>query len=261
MASTKIFQKNNSHILYDACAISKPSENLFDPVWLEQNAQIKQIGLAQDVNGEASGEKMAMGRGAAWSVNYDNQDWVLRHYKRGGMVAHWNKAFYLGVSLSSTRAWKEWYFLNSLFSLGLPVPQPIAAYVNWTYSRMFCLYTAAILIKEIPSAVTLAEKCQQQGIDEETWKSVGACIQIFHRQGVYHADLNANNILFDPSNKVYLIDFDKSCIKSNGVWKSENLKRLHRSLNKLQGIYEEFNFSEQNWDALMDGYNTEVNVL
>lgn len=241
MTSTKIIQQNKSHILYDACVISKPSENLFDPEWLAKDAAIQPIGHADNV----------MGRGAAWFVEYNAQQWVLRHYLRGGMVAACNKELYLGFSLSATRAWVEWNLLQTLITLNLPVPQPVAACVSWPYSRFAGLYKAAILIKKIPNAMTLAEKCQQKNTDRDMWKSVGQCIKKFHAHNVYHADLNANNILFDQNNKIYLIDFDKGSIKSGNRWKAENVNRLHRSLIKLQGLHKDFEFSNNDWSMLM----------
>ena len=256
MASTKIVHKNKSHILYDACVISKPGENLFNPEWLAQHAEIEQIGQAEDSQQQPGQQQIQMGRGAAWFVDYEDQQWVLRHYQRGGMVAHWNKQYYLGLSLAVTRAWREWYFLNTLFSLGLPVPQPIAACVSWPFGRLFCVYKAAIIINRIPHAMTLAEKCQQP-LSLEAWQNVGRCIRKFHRHGVYHADLNANNILFDQDDKIYLIDFDKGSIRPDGAWKNENLNRLHRSLLKLQGLHGDFKFSEEDWLALIEAYKVD----
>jgi len=223
---------------------------------LAQQAEIKQIDQAEISPQQSTQQQIQKGRGAAWFVDYDDQQWVLRHYQRGGMVAHWNKQYYLGVSLAATRAWKEWYLLNSLFSLGLPVPQPIAACVNWSFGRLFCVYKAAILINRIPHAMTLAEKCQQP-LSVEAWHNVGRCIRKFHNHGVYHADLNANNILFDQDDKIYLIDFDKGCIRPDGAWKDENLNRLRRSLLKLQGLHEGFKFSEEDWLALIEAYKLE----
>jgi 3-deoxy-D-manno-octulosonic acid kinase len=256
MPATKIIQQNKAHILYDACVISTPSEDLFNPQWLvqqtKQKIEIKPV--AHESNDAMGLQPMSMGRGAAWFVDYDKQQWVLRHYRRGGMLARWNKQLYLGVSLEATRAWQEWRLLNSLYALDLPVPQPVAAWVTWPYGRWSGLYKAAILINRIPHAMTLAEKCQRQNVSVEIWRSVGQCIRMFHNHNVYHADLNANNILFDQNDKVYLIDFDKGCIKSNGMWKAENLNRLHRSLLKLQGMYAGFGFLEKDWGVLLDVY-------
>lgn len=229
--------------------ISKPTTNLFNPDWLLQEAEIEPVEQETDAQ-----QPLAMGRGAAWFVKYNQQHWVLKHYRRGGMVAKWNKEFYLGAMLSSTRAWQEWYLLNSLHSLGLPVPRPVAACVSWPFSRVSGLYKASIIINRIPHAMTLAEKCQDQAMTTEMWQSVGRCIARFHFHGVYHADLNANNILFDQDDKVYLIDFDKGKIKPAGTWEQENLSRLNRSLLKLKGLHDGFGFSEENWNVLLEAY-------
>lgn len=250
MASTKIVQKNNNHILYDASVISKPSDDLFKPEWYEQESNIEQIGQHSE-----SDSVLSMGRGAAWFVTYNQRQWVLKHYKRGGMVAKWNKEYYFGMALSNTRAWKEWYFLNSLHSIGLPVPKPVSACVSWPFGRVLGIYKAAIIIDRITGAMTLAEKCQHKKMDQTMWSSVGKCIRKFHAHGVYHSDLNANNILFDQNDNVFLIDFDKGCIRSSGAWEQENLSRLQRSLLKLQGMHDGFSFSDEEWGELMEGYD------
>ena len=93
---------------------------------------------------------------------------------------------------------------------------------------------------------------------EDVWQTIGACIRRFHDASVYHADLNARNILIDSQSKlVYLIDFDKGCIRHLGEsWKASNLARLQRSLLKFKSLNQVFYFDQQNWDALLDGYNS-----
>ncbi len=57
----------------------------------------------------------------------------------------------------------------------------------------------------------------------------------FHRAGVWHADLNAHNVMIAPDG-LYLIDFDRgesarACYGSMAAM--ANLQRLRRSLLKL----------------------------
>lgn len=238
----QVIRQNKSHILYDASIIAKPDENLFDPLWLEKNAGTKPVHQG--------------GRGAAWFVDYQQHRWVMRQYKRGGMVARWNKQHYLSWSLENTRAWKEWHLLNKLQSLNLPVPKPVAACIRWPYSQFAGLYKAAIIIEQIPDAKTLAEKLQSYPLPKDSWQKIGQCIRSFHNHGVFHADLNANNILFDDEDKLYLIDFDKGDIRQPGEWQNDNIKRLHRSLLKLKSQQQNFNFSEQDWSELVLAYET-----
>ena len=110
--------------------------------------------------------------------------------------------------------------------------------------------------ERIAGARTLAQHIQQQELADEVWNKVGDCIALFHRHNVYHADLNANNILLDADDKVFLIDFDRGATRPDGGWKQSNLQRLLRSLLKLQQRYPEFHFNLQNWQDLVAAYET-----
>lgn len=229
----------NCYILYDDTLISKPNNSLFDPNWLQQHAQVKHIGH---------------GRGEAWFIDYEQQSWVLRRYKRGGLVAKVNKSRYFALTLKHTRAWREWRLLAQMYDAGLPVPRPVAAQVCWCNIRTG-FYQAYLLLEKIPGARTLAERLQNEVLGENEWQAVGAVIRQFQDHGVYHADLNANNILFDESGSVFLIDFDRGKIRASGQWLQENVQRLRRSLDKLQGKHNVFNFDEASWQALVQGYD------
>ena len=66
------------------------------------------------------------------------------------------------------------------------------------------------------------------------WRRIGKCIRQFHDAGVWHADLNARNIMLDDQAKVFLIDFDRARLTPGKAVNGEgNLKRLNRSLVKL----------------------------
>ena len=67
------------------------------------------------------------------------------------------------------------------------------------------------------------------------WEATGRLLARFHRAGLDHADLNANNILLD-ARQGWLIDFDKGSIRIPATaWRERNLARLQRSLVKLRG--------------------------
>ena len=71
---------------------------------------------------------------------------------------------------------------------------------------------------------------------------------------IFHADLNANNILLNEHNEIILIDFDRGEFRQDGNWKQANLERLLRSLNKLQNIHTNFYFTKDNWQTLLQAY-------
>ena len=86
----------------------------------------------------------------------------------------------------------------------------------------------------IPSATTLADVVAGADQVDGLWGSVGRCIRKFHNAGVWHADLNARNILLDSGFRVYLIDFDRARLQAGKPVNGEdNLNRLRRSLVKF----------------------------
>ena len=103
----------------------------------------------------------------------------------------------------------------------------------------------------------MADCLLSRALEQDLWWEIGACIRSFHDARIYHADLNARNILLNPQNgNVHLIDFDKGSIRQLGEgWKVSNLARLQRSLNKFKSMNTSFYYDEQSWQALLDGYH------
>ena len=69
--------------------------------------------------------------------------------------------------------------------------------------------------------------------DEALLHRVGGMIRRFHQAGLDHVDLNARNILVDPSGAPWLIDLDRCRLRAAGEWQEGNLARLERSLGKF----------------------------
>ena len=90
---------------------------------------------------------------------------------------------------------------------------------------------------------------------EDELERIAKTIALFHSKGVYHADLNINNILFDDTGDVYIIDFDRGEIKMPNVqWQQSNMERLERSFLKEQGRNESFNWQATDWQTLHSNY-------
>jgi 3-deoxy-D-manno-octulosonic acid kinase len=70
-------------------------------------------------------------------------------------------------------------------------------------------------------------------MDDARWAAIGRCLRRFHDLGIHHADLNAQNILFDPDGKVWILDFDRGRERTPGAWRESVLGRLARSLAKI----------------------------
>lgn len=171
------------------------------------------------------------GRGSAWFVDAPFGASVLRHYRRGGLVAKLVQDKYLWRGSEHTRSFAEFRLMRALRELKLPVPRPIAAF----YMREGLRYRCAILMERIEAVRSLADRALVAGRGAP-WEETGRLIARFHRAGLDHADLNAHNILFDGNGHGWLIDFDRGVQRIPATaWRERNLKRLLRSLLKLRG--------------------------
>lgn len=190
------------------------------------------------------------GRGAAWFILDQGNEWVLRHYRRGGLVARISERHYAFCGEARTRSVAEFRLLKQLAELKLPVPEAIAA----GYRRTALGYEAAILLRRLPSVVPLGGLVGKLSLDR--WKEAGQVIRQFHDAGLYHADLNCFNILVGDES-VYLIDFDRGHLRAQAseiaAWKRKNLGRLRRSLDKLLTDANSVEI-EAGWQALLNGY-------
>jgi 3-deoxy-D-manno-octulosonic acid kinase len=221
-------------MLYDASRCGQPDERLFDPAhWRARGAL----------------EETAGGRGTVAFVRDGERRWVLRHYRRGGLVAKLLGDHYLWTGADRTRAFREWRLLRELRAAGLPVPEPVAA----RYERHGLFYRADLITAELPTRRTLTHALAAAPLDAATWRSVGACIGRLHAHGVHHADLNAHNLLLGPDGTVYVLDFDRGRIRSRGAWERTVLERLQRSLRKVTADLPPDRFDAAAWAALLGG--------
>ncbi|WP_251358827.1 3-deoxy-D-manno-octulosonic acid kinase [Kangiella sp. TOML190] len=209
----------------------------FDPnYWQQQDA----------IDGQS------LGRGTTYLFSHLNKGYVLRHYRRGGLVGKVIEKSYLFNGIQVTRAYRELKLLKALRKKKLPVPKPVAAFVRVENLR----YQAAIVIRLIKNAQDLFHYLRQKPLSEDQWQQVGAMIKQFHEQGLDHADLNIHNIMLNAKGKFWLIDFDKSeLIRPNHPRLGKNLQRLLRSLRKEKEKHPDFQWQESDWAALLLGYH------
>jgi 3-deoxy-D-manno-octulosonic acid kinase len=229
-------------MLYDASRAGNLSPEVFDPVLLARRGQI--TGAAR-------------GRGTAWFLSVQDRAWVLRHYRRGGLMRSLSRDRYLWRGEEATRPFAEWQLTYHLHRAGLPVPAPIAA----RYDRSGFGYRGDIITERLPQVWSLAQALDAAPVSLLRWIAIGRCLRRFHDLGVCHADLNAHNILLaeplpeSEPDRIYLIDFDRGTLRRPGFWKDANLVRLRRSLEKITWGLPAGRFTEDDWHGLLDGYH------
>lgn len=230
----RIEKLGESVIVYDDSLVDQISEELFDPLSWDSAVSVPGV---------------AGGRGTTLFVQHEEQEWVLRHYHRGGRVMRMLRDRFLWTGWGSSRPFREWSLLRHLQKLGLPAPVPVAA----RSVKRGIYYSADLITQRLPGVVPFSSRLQD-GIDDELWHAVGSCIARFHAARVFHADLSAHNIQVDRADRVYILDFDRGRImRSPGQWRDSNLIRLQRSLRKICDS-SDIVFGAGQWQSLLAGY-------
>ena len=190
------------------------------------------------------------GRGYTLIIADGTREYVLRHFRRGGIAGRFVRDAYLWLGEDRTRSFAEWRLLHKLAKLGLRVPTPAVA----RYRRRGAFYTADIITVRIPGIRPLSLRLTEGAGGEAFWRSIGASICRFHDIGVNHADLSAHNVQIDDAGLMWLLDFDRARLMPAGTWRQKNLARLHRSLQKIRRFDQRVRYTERDWEELLAGY-------
>ncbi len=236
MMQERTYKDAEGAILFDAVVSPQVGHEWFVPdYWRKRDALRTQVG----------------GRGGVAIIAAPIGECVLRHYRRGGLVAALMGDRYLWTGADRTRPFEEFRLLAEIARLGLPGPVVVAA----RYCRRGLIYSADLITRRIADAQTLAECLAAGRLDGELAEEVGALVARFHRAGVWHADLNAHNVLV-TSGELYLIDFDRGRLRTPAdAWQQSNLQRLRRSLLKLGAAGQgEAAFEKDIWQPLLYRY-------
>ena len=233
--TSQVTKINQSIILYDDHLMNEIDENIFETNFWKMDKEA---------------QPQSMGRGTVYFVKIQSQPCVLRHYNRGGLVAKLTLDKYLWMGEHNTRSFKEWRLLNDMVKKRLPVPAPVAA----RYVRNGIYYKADIITREIPDIESLSDKLLGNSMTEKLWENIGECIAKFHNHGVFHMDLNVENIQIDQNNQVLLLDFDKGKVSEPSRHLSDsNLMRLRRSIAKVTQL-KQLAFPSSGWDKCITKY-------
>jgi len=100
-----------------------------------------------------------------------------------------------------------------------------------------------------------SEHLGQGQVALSVWQAIGDVIARMHLAGIWHADLNAHNILVTDTGEVSLIDFDRAREVQPGSECLDNLDRLKRSVIKEQAKLGD-TLDSAGWEALLARYSS-----
>lgn len=233
----------------------------FTQIIIKQNEKVKYRFVEDDFDIsrwclQENSVTLAGGRSANQKIIIQGEVYVLRRYLRGGLVAHLLYDQYLWRGLTRSRPFLEQKAIETALTYKLSVPEVIAYIIQ----KRGMIYRASIITRFIDNIGTLAFFLGENEMADANWGDLGKLIKRLHQANIFHADLNANNILIDQEKKFHLIDFDKAeIIIPIGGLAQKNIKRLLRSLKKIKRLRTEknlpFHFNTKQWQLLLDGYN------
>jgi len=216
----EIIKNKNIYIQYNSNVFSNFSNKLFNIDYISKEGLIKSV---------------MDGRGKALELEYGGKSYFLKHYIRGGFVAKISYDRYIFNSLASTRAVKEYNFLNTMNDKGLPVPKAAALQVITNHFT----YKADLITCKIENEGTLYEFIKDNKMTKALWNALSTTIEKFYQENVYHSDLNAKNIIIDKDNNFFLLDFDNSYFFYDKKLFTKSMFRLERSLKKIKNYNHE----------------------
>ncbi len=194
----------------------------------------------------SGGAEPVAGRGSACRIPRESQDWFLRHYRRGGLIGKLLHDQYLWLGAAKSRVVQEINVTHALYNDGLPVPKVVGGRLL----KQGLIYRADLITEALPASQSMAE-CLPS-LSPAQWQAIAETVAALHGKGLWHADLNAHNILLADT-QVWVIDFDRARFLSPArKWQQNNLERLWRSVAKVAGDDQRY---RGQWQQFLTSYN------
>ncbi|HVR72858.1 MAG TPA: lipopolysaccharide kinase InaA family protein [Planctomycetota bacterium] len=161
-------------------------------------------------------------------IRAEGEAWVLKAYRRGGLVGRWN----------STRYWGRGRFLEELRVAalaereGIPTAEVLAVIIE---RAGLGSVRAWLVTRYLPEMRPLHEYfgAPEEG---EIFRTAGQVVRGMHKVGIDHPDLHVGNIVggLDRNGPhAHIVDWDRARLRSKGTWSPNvNLIRLWRSVEK-----------------------------
>jgi tRNA A-37 threonylcarbamoyl transferase component Bud32 len=173
---------------------------------------------------EAASRPLAGGRGG---VRQLPGGFLIRHCKRGGALGgllgdrHW----------SPKTAWDEMQMSEKLMREGVAVAEVLGVRAE----KRGLAWRLDVVTRTIEDAATLRDVIAgERGFPRPPVAAVASAVRRMHDSGLWHADLNLQNILVTRDGDVRIIDLAGSKVKRPLPERArlDNLARLYRSLEK-----------------------------
>jgi 3-deoxy-D-manno-octulosonic acid kinase len=179
----------------------------------------------------AGGATLGGGRGGTARFETDQGPVVVRRGLRGGAM-RWLGDRHFGFR---PRPLCELPLLQRARRRGLPVPEPLAAVVE---RRFPLVYRGLLVMAELSGGETLWER-MRRAPSPALFDALGRELRRLHDEGLFHPDLNLNNILVLPAAgepRFAFVDLDRARLGASPLperCRRRSLRRVRRSARRL----------------------------
>lgn len=168
------------------------------------------------------------GRARHALIRADGELWVLKVYRRGGMVGRWNSARYFSCS----RFFEELRVADMAERAGVPTAEVLALVIE---PAGLGSVRAWLLTRFLPGARPLHEYFGDP-FESSIFHAAGRVVASMHHASIDHPDLHLGNIVGSVNAgaaHVHIVDWDRARLRVQGAWNPyNNLARLWRSVEK-----------------------------
>jgi hypothetical protein len=168
-----------------------------------------------DLTGPAAGLAEAFGRGGVTRAG----DVVLRPYRRGGLVRHVNA----GIYWDRARFQREFQAHRALWAAGLPTVEPL----GWAW-RPRLWGCEGVFLTRLAQAAPWPRSWEPGVLPQ-----LRTLLEALCAWGLHAPDLNATNVLVQPSGAILTLDWDRARWAPGEDLMGRYRERLLRSLHKL----------------------------
>jgi 3-deoxy-D-manno-octulosonic acid kinase len=178
------------------------------------------------------------GRSPSYRVDAGGDEWVVRHYWRGGAFGPLLEDRY--PASARPRPFRELTVSHAARERGVPTPRVVAAVVY----RHRTFYRGDLATAYVPDSADLAaitfDGAVQATERAAAWRAAGTLVRVAAERGLRHPDLNLRNVLLYGSRAAPLacvLDLDRARLEAGPLRPVERdamVARLHRSRRKLE---------------------------
>lgn len=150
----------------------------------------------------------------------------------------------LDLELRRNRTIREAQIIHSAKLAG--VPTPTIYFIDISRAMIIMEYIEGHRVKEVLNLLANQER-------QALFRKIGVLIGRLHRNQIIHGDLTTSNMIFNPQEKLFFIDFGLAEFSGEVEKRGIDIHLMRRALQSTH-----YRYSQECFKSIVKGYTTEV---